>query len=136
MEVIATRLAEGPPVRDQVWTRGTRRRYQRLLGTDVYDAWLIEWSPSSGLELHDHGGSRGVVVVVDGALVETYTDLEDCRPLATQFLSRGDTLAIPSTRVHEVSNPGPADALSVHVYSPPLRQMTFFDHRPASLLSS
>ena len=35
--------------------QGTRRRYRRLLGTELYDAWLIEWSPSSGLELHDQG---------------------------------------------------------------------------------
>jgi hypothetical protein len=30
--------------------------------------------------------------------------------------------------VHEVWNPGPSDAMSVHVYSPPLSTMTFFDH--------
>jgi hypothetical protein len=63
-----------------------------LLDTDLYDAWLIEWSPSSGLELHDHGGSRGVVVVVDGTLVETYTEF-DHRPesfLTSLHTTQGD----------------------------------------------
>ena len=90
--VIATGLAQSPPATDQVWIPGTRRRYRRLLGTDLYDAWLIEWSPSSGLELHDHGGSRGVVVVVDGTLVETYTEF-DHRPesfLTSLHTTQGD----------------------------------------------
>jgi predicted metal-dependent enzyme (double-stranded beta helix superfamily) len=136
LEVIATGLAQSSRATDQVWIPGTRRRYRRLLGTDLYDAWLIEWSPSSGLELHDHGGSRGVVVVVAGTLVETYTDLDNCHPLVSQSLTGGETLAIPPTRVHEVSNPGPGDALSVHVYSPPLREMTFFEHRSESFPTS
>jgi Cysteine dioxygenase type I len=135
LEVIAIGLAQSSPGIGQVWTQGTRRRYARLLGTALYDAWLIEWLPSSGLQLHDHGGSRGVVVVAAGHLVETYTDLRRRHPLRTQIVNGGQSLTMPPTRVHELSNPGPADALSINVYSPPLRELTFFDRRPRSFLT-
>jgi cysteine dioxygenase len=75
------------------------------------------------------------VVVAGGRLVETYTDLQHCHPLRTYIVDRGETLSMSATRVHGISNPGPDDALSVHVYSPPLREMTFFDQRPGSFLT-
>lgn len=124
---IAAGLAQTAPAGEYIWTEDTRRRYTRLLDTHCYDAWLIEWSAGATLELHDHGGSQGAVVVAAGRLVETYTDLRWRRALRTRVLKEGCTVLIPPTRVHEVSNPGPTEALSVHVYSPPLRSMTFFD---------
>lgn len=118
-----------------LWTQGDRRRYKRVIGTALFDAWLIEWSASSGLELHDHGGSTGAVAVVAGRLVESYSDLRWRHPVRSRSFSEGQDFEIPSTRVHEISNPGPEDALSVHVYSPPLRSMTFFDPRPTAFLT-
>jgi hypothetical protein len=132
---IASGLARSGPESDLEWTEGTRRRYTRIVDTLVYDAWLIEWSPASSLELHDHGGSQGFVAVTAGTLVETHTDLARRHPLRTRIVGSGESLAIPPDRVHELSNPGPSDAVSVHVYSPPLREMTFYDHRPASYLN-
>ncbi len=133
--MIASGLAQTSARIDPVWTNGTRRRYTCLLDTALYDAWLIEWSPSSGLELHDHGGSQGVVVVAAGRLVETYTDLDRRNPLCTRLVGSGETFIVPATRVHELSNPGPFEARSLHVYSPPLRRMTFYDPRPGSFLT-
>jgi hypothetical protein len=135
LESIATGLARSGPKAEIEWTQGTRRRYTRILDTALYDAWLIEWSPASGLELHDHGGSRGVVAVTAGTLVETYTDLARRHPLRTRIVESGESFRIAEDEVHELSNPGPAVAVSVHVYSPPLREMTFYDHRPASYLN-
>jgi predicted metal-dependent enzyme (double-stranded beta helix superfamily) len=132
---IAAALVYSRPESDLEWTQGTRRRYTRVVDSLLYDAWLIEWSPASSLELHDHGGSRGVVAVTDGTLVETYTDLARRHPVRTRVVDRGESFTIPAERVHELSNPGPADAVSVHVYSPPLREMTFYDHRAASYLN-
>jgi Cysteine dioxygenase type I len=135
LKPIASGLSQAEPQSGHVWTQGTRRRYTRLLETALYDAWLIHWSPAADLELHDHGGSQGVVEVVTGRLVETYTDISRCHPLRTQIVNRGESLTISATRIHAVSNPGPHDALSVHVYSPPLRDMTFFDSGPQPFLT-
>lgn len=135
LEAVASRLAESATDTEHDWTRGRLRSYTRLEDTDYYDAWLIAWSPSSSLELHDHGGSQGAVAVLAGKLVETYTDLRWRHPIRTRLVTAQSTIPVPSTVVHEVSNPGPEEALSVHVYSPPLRSMTFFDARPDRFLS-
>jgi len=113
---------------------GAERCFARLLATPDYEVWLIAWAAAGALELHDHGGSNGVVCVVEGQLGETYTDLVERHPLRSVIISPGQPRDIPVTRVHEVWNPGPALALSVHAYSPPLRTMTFFDHRPERFL--
>jgi predicted metal-dependent enzyme (double-stranded beta helix superfamily) len=99
-----------------------------VLATSTYDAWVIRWSPSAELELHDHGGSNGVVHVVEGELVEQHSDLAVGGPLRSQIVRRGERARITPTTVHAVANFGPADALSVHVYSPPLSAMTFYVH--------
>lgn len=114
---------------------GMPRSYARLLATVAYEVWLIAWAAKGALELHDHGGSGGAVCVAEGELIETFTDLIDRHPLRSVTMAPGSPLALSATRVHEVWNPGPAPALSVHVYSPPLRTMTFFDHRAESFLT-
>jgi predicted metal-dependent enzyme (double-stranded beta helix superfamily) len=102
------------------------RRYTRMLSTSSYDAWVIWWSPSAELDLHDHGGSIGVVHVVEGELVEQHADLVTGGPLRSETVRVGHTARTASTTVHAVANLGPRDALSVHVYSPPLSTMTFY----------
>lgn len=59
------------------------------------------------------------------------------RPAPPALGHHGGQPAVRVSRqsVHEVWNPGPAPALSVHVYSPPLRTMTFYDHRVESFLA-
>jgi len=67
--------------------------------------------------------------VVEGELVERYTDGRRPHPLRTHRIRARQSLAIAPTRVHGVWNPGPTTALSVHVYAPPLSTMTFYDPR-------
>lgn len=114
---------------------GAPRSYARLLTTADYEVWLIAWAAAGVLELHDHGGSNGAVCVVEGELVETFTDLVERHPLRSVTMAAGEPCAVPADRVHEVWNAGPAPALSVHVYSPPLTTMTFYDHRVESFLT-
>lgn len=102
------------------------RHYVELLETESYNAWLIVWAPSGALEPHDHGGSQGAVHVVQGRLFETFTD-QPGRPLRTHTADAGETLDIPAHRIHEVWNPTQEIAVSVHVYSPPLRDMKFYE---------
>src|SRR4029077_17498014 len=116
------------------WHAGDLRRFARLLQTPAYEAWLIAWEAAADLELHDHGGSQGAFHVVEGALVEAHTDLADPLPLRTLPIGTGESRQVPATRVHRVWNPGPSRAVSVHVYSPPLSSMTFYDDRPYAFL--
>jgi predicted metal-dependent enzyme (double-stranded beta helix superfamily) len=117
----ADAAADHPPLVD------AGRGYELLIRTPSFEAWLIDWARSGALDLHDHGGSVGAVRVVAGTLVEAYTDLDQRRPLRSQRLSAGEGLRISARRVHEIWNPGPAPARSIHVYSPPLGTMTYYD---------
>ncbi|MEN3316334.1 MAG: hypothetical protein V7605_2568 [Acidimicrobiaceae bacterium] len=114
---------------------GEPRAFVRLLEAPTYEAWLIAWGPMAALDLHDHGGSVGAIHVVRGELVETYTDRHRRHPLRSRQVRGGDDVVVPASRVHEVWNAGPDDALSVHVYSPRVTSMTFFDADPARFLA-
>jgi predicted metal-dependent enzyme (double-stranded beta helix superfamily) len=137
MEALEDMAAGFGFVADRSWVStppGMSRRYVRLLHTRACEVWLIGWAQSAGLELHDHGGSAAVVHVVEGQLDETYTDRQRGHPLRSRSIIAGDSVALPPSHVHEVSNPGSHDAVSIHVYSPPLTRITFFDCRSGHLL--
>jgi hypothetical protein len=95
-----------------------RRWYARLALTDEVEVWLLGWAPEQGTRPHDHGGASGAFVVLDGQLIETYRD----GPVRSRqaLLAAGGRSAFGPQRVHLVENRGPANATSVHVYSPPL----------------
>jgi predicted metal-dependent enzyme (double-stranded beta helix superfamily) len=111
------------------------RAFVRLLESPTYEAWLIAWAPFGALELHDHGGSAGAIHVVRGVLVETYTDRDERYPPQTRRVDTGEDVLVPASRVHEVWNDGPGEALSVQVYSPRVTSMTFFDSDPDRFLT-
>lgn len=109
---------------------GVRDRSWRLIArTSDFDAWLIAWPRGSAAELHDHGGSRGALHVIGGSLVETipWRGDEGEVALARKEVHAGVTLAFGAGHVHDVRNEAADHALSVHVYSPPLQSMTYYD---------
>jgi len=42
----------------------------RVAVTSDYEAWLLTWLPGQGTHWHDHGGSGGAFVVLQGTLVD------------------------------------------------------------------
>ena len=113
---------------------GLGRRWVRLLGTRSYDAWLIGWPPGTGLDLHDHGESSAAVCIVAGALDERRPVADAPGGAVTRQLVAGDAIAFGSAHVHSMCNTQEVEALSVHVYSPPLSTMTFFEQGDGSQL--
>jgi hypothetical protein len=99
------------------------RRYELLLETELYDAWLIHWPPGTGLDAHDHGGSSGAFAVVSGVLEET---VAAGAATSTRRVAEGQVVWFGGDHVHAVANGGDVGATSVHVYSPPLRTMGFY----------
>ena len=106
-------------------------RSSRLIATAFYDVWLITWPDGSGLEPHGHSDVRSVLRVVDGLLVETYSDRAASVESVTRTLERGSVTMAEPTVVHGLRNRSGADATSLHVYSPPIVDVTFFDLHPA-----
>ena len=101
-------------------------RSVRLLATAYYDVWLITWPDGSGLEPHDHGGVRSVLHVVDGELVEIVADHVDTQLPRARMLRQGATVWAKPSFVHDLANRSGADATTLHVYSPPLSEISFF----------
>ncbi len=100
-----------------------QRSGMRLLATQDYDVWLLRWPHCTRVSPHDHGGSVGAFAVIWGTLMELRWD--DSVP-KSRSVGRGDVVTVDHGVVHDVvAIHGPA--YSVHVYSPPLTEMSFYD---------
>jgi mannose-6-phosphate isomerase-like protein (cupin superfamily) len=108
------------------------RWWRRLHGNDNADIWLLTWLTGQGTELHDHGGSSGAFVVVQGALTEVRA-MSGALDTRTTIVTPGKSVAISPTTVHDVYNAGPAAAVCLHAYSPPLASMSFYAQHPSGL---
>ncbi|OBG02283.1 cysteine dioxygenase [Mycolicibacter sinensis] len=101
------------------------RWFTRIHGDERLDIWLISWVPGHATELHDHGDSLGALTVLSGALDEFHWDGAQ---LTQHRLNAGDQASFSRGWVHDVvwapSDPGPT--LSVHAYSPPLVEMSYY----------
>ena len=95
-----------------------------MLSTPAYEAWVICWPSGGSLDLHDHGGSSGAFSIVSGELDEA--TIEDGATIVRRH-GPGATTGFGASRIHAVANRGTAMATSVHVYSPPLGSMSFYE---------
>lgn len=100
----------------------------RLWADDTVDLWLLTWTQDQSTELHDHGGSAGAFHVVTGELEEVLADGRRRRLMA------GSGVGFGPSHVHDVANRGPLPAVSVHAYSPPLSQMSYYERDATGLL--
>jgi hypothetical protein len=105
-----------------------RRTWVLLAVTDLFEAWAIGWPPGGGIDLHDHGSSRGAVVVATGALTESTVRATEygVAVISTHHLGVGEHREFGPRYVHDLSNDGAAAAISVHVYAPRLTTMTYY----------
>ena len=120
LSAIATRLAE----QQQLWQPliefdPVSRYYARLAHEPDFEAWLLTWVPGQGTDWHDHGGSGGAFVVLQGALVEG-TAVHGVVRGTRHIHRRGVAHAFGPDYVHRVTNEGPDPAVSLHVYAPRL----------------
>ena len=128
---IATRLAEQAELWEPLVDYDPiSRYYARLASEPDFEAWLLTWVPGQGTEWHDHGGSAGAFVVVRGELTERHATVS---PLSqpriepeARTLSEGSLRAFGTKHIHQVTNVGLEPAVSVHVYSPALVEMTTY----------
>lgn len=107
------------------------RCWRTISATNRYEAWVVAWPVGGSIELHDHGDCSGAVVVASGRLVESSlrTGAHGRLEPVTLAVATGGHVVFGPGHVHDLVNEGPGPALSVHVYSPALRTMTYFDRR-------
>jgi mannose-6-phosphate isomerase-like protein (cupin superfamily) len=105
-----------PTVADRWWTR--------LASDDRVDLWLLSWLPGHTTDLHDHGGSAAAFTVVEGLLSERR--LEGPRGHADYERRPGSVIWLGPSVIHDVSGAGDTPTVSIHAYSPPLREMNYY----------
>jgi predicted metal-dependent enzyme (double-stranded beta helix superfamily) len=106
----------------------TSRYYVRLAKQAGFEAWLLTWVPGQGTDWHDHGGSAGAFITLRGTLWEEHAVIDRNRPPVVQ----GDTREVAAgalrtfgrRHIHRVTNRSSDPAVSLHVYSPALVEMT------------
>ncbi len=71
---------------------------------------------------------------MEGVLQETWLGtagwVAPGRHLRHRRLAEGDVVEFGPGHIHDVVNGGERPALSIHVYSPRLHSMTFYENRP------
>jgi predicted metal-dependent enzyme (double-stranded beta helix superfamily) len=106
--------------------------HRELAGVQI---WLLSWLRGQGTPLHDHGCSAGAFAVVRGELSERVVSPG---PAGVHEVSA--RLGVDRVRqfgahyVHQVRNEFAAPAVSVHVYTPALREMNTYDIEGGRLL--
>jgi Cysteine dioxygenase type I len=100
----------------------------------THDIWLIRWGAGSQTELHDHGGSAGVLYVAAGRLVEYRPHSAVVGSRLRRELRECDHRTVSRAQLHEVANESAAGAASIHVYSRPLETMGHYEVTDGSRL--
>jgi predicted metal-dependent enzyme (double-stranded beta helix superfamily) len=101
------------------------RQPVRLLATERYEVWVIGWTTGQNVRVHDHGDSAGAFVVTDGELTEVLPS--GGGGVVERTLEAGRLRHLALGTVHDVVNRSHEPATSIHVYSPPITSMTYFD---------
>ena len=125
-----TAIAQGLAQAEDLWRPHVShdplsRTSVRLVATDAYEVWLLGWTDGQRVEFHDHGGANAAFVVLEGVLDEITLGFAGT---TTKHLGRGQVGTVPAGVIHDVVNTEPEVATSLHVYSNPLRTMTYYDH--------
>lgn len=129
---LAVRIAAEPAVWRPVLHHDPDSRWHVRLHRDAdHEVWLLGWTAEQEVELHDHGGSAGAFAVVQGQLVEDHVGPRGPR---MRRWPAGTASGFPAACIHHVWNPGPAPAASIHVYSPPLSSMTYYERAAGGAL--
>ena len=115
-----------------------RRWYHRLATEPDGEVWVLSWLPGQGTDLHDHGGSAGAFVIVSGALTEgPFADPRGRSPrLKHRRYDAGQGRSFGRHHIHQIVNLGDEPAVSLHVYSPALREMTRYHIADGQLLAT
>ena len=102
------------------------RVFMRLHRDHHLDVWLICWVGTQETGLHDHDVSCGAVHVVAGGLAELRPVLGQT-DLDVVTYAPGEGFGFDASRIHDVRHDGAEPTVSLHVYSPPLWRMGYYE---------
>jgi Cysteine dioxygenase type I len=105
------------------------RYFNQLYRDANLDAWLICWRDAQDTGYHDHELSSGAVYVVEGSLCEDYfyRDADGWIDVRTRERPAGQVFDFDGASIHGVRHAGGPPATSIHVYSPALWRMGYYE---------
>jgi hypothetical protein len=104
------------------------RYFVQLYRDPHVDVWLICWLNQQDTGYHDHDISSGAVYVCDGVLAEDrfHFDGESLRELSRER-GAGSVFDFDAAYIHRMRHAGGGPATSLHVYSPALWRMGYYE---------
>jgi cysteine dioxygenase len=129
-------LREWPGAAELVSKAGAYTRTCAYRGAQ-FEVLLLNWAPGSVSAIHDHGDQHCWMMLLDGRLhVDDYVRLDsgqtpgyaEVEPCGYRVLEPGE-LDVRAGRfdLHRVAAPHDAGAVSLHLYSGPLRNFLIYD---------
>ena len=125
---------------------GDARHYELLDESDTASVWLLGWRPGKDVSdhiaditpIHGHGRSAALVNVLSGTIANDDWGAVKAAPTArlgdfhrasmkVERASAGARLFVPKWGVHDMRADGDDMAVTLHVYSPRLAFMSYFD---------
>jgi len=136
LEEVPVKVAGRPELwRDLVVDSLEHRWWLILHRSANYDVRLLTWEVDQASDWHDHGGSSGGFVVVDGLLEERYRAVAGAG-LRARSLAAGARGSFGPAHVHDMKHGCGRPAVSIHAYSPPLTVLTTYRETPYGLVAS
>jgi cysteine dioxygenase len=117
----------------RAFVRFDQNAYRRNLvcRRDDYEALVLCWRPGQHSPVHDHRGSRCTLAILAGEAIEVRFERDAAdrlRAVSYQPLPTGAVTSSVDSDLHVVANwtrPS-CDLVTLHVYSPPLRDMRIY----------
>jgi len=105
------------------------RHFVQLYRDVNVDVWLICWLDAQDTGYHDHDLSSGAVFVCQGSLSEDYfyRDAAGWIDVRTRTRVAGDVFDFDGASIHGMRHAGGPPATSLHVYSPALWRMGYYE---------
>ena len=123
-------FASDPELPNLVDLQSGKRRWVELDSSPYLQIWLLSWPVGTETGWHDHGQSAGAFLTVNGTLRE---QTSHGHRRVDRTLIAGEGRSFGPNHIHHVANVGLETALSVHLYTPRLTNMTRYAVTPAGL---
>jgi hypothetical protein len=106
--------------------RGSGLEKTRLYKNDMVEVLLLTWEPGYSTLPHNHAANGCWLKVLHGSLVETRYDTELVQQQVTDLQKNAISFMNNDYGYHAIRNSSVNVTWSLHVYSPPGHQTTYF----------
>ena len=120
---LATKASAAVDATAHILDDGHQRIYERLWHDQHSEGWFVSWWDPRDTGYHDHDGSSGGIYVVEGRVTEEPLVIHGAAQV--DEYRAGETLCFSGSHIHRMHHD--PEAVTIHVYSPPIRSIGSFE---------